>query len=220
MKHSKIISFLFALLAIGCDNTNDFDNGSCKFAPPESKFPVFPRAFCNECYFNLKVNNKEYSFAGNQFETYTTGVGLGWKPDRNILTGSTINSFFNFYFVSPPSDELLNSSIGLKTPLLEYSVINKLNETPPPVSVALGIYDYCKKFYEPITGDVTQSYHLVTKTELIQSYFMGSIGGSIEQYQKHIYYCYGELSATFLINAEKQVVTGTYKLKAEIWEKL
>jgi hypothetical protein len=200
----------------GCDNPTDFDNGPCKFAPPESKFPIFRS--CEECYFNLKFQNKEYFFAGNQLES--GGGGPGWRPERNILVQSKYNSFLSFYLVSPSSDELLNNSIGVKSALLESSAISKLNDSPPPVSVSLGIYNYCKTFFEPVTGDISQSYHLITKTELIQSSFMGSIGGSIEQYQNHIYYCYGEIKATFVINGENQIVTATYKVKAEIWEKL
>jgi hypothetical protein len=207
------------LLLTGCTKQN-VDYGPCKFAPPESKFPVFPGAYCNECYFNLNINNKEYSFAGNQFETYTTGSGPGWEPERNILVGDAFNSFFNFYFVSPPSDELLNNSIGVITPLLESTAIARLNYSPPPVSVALGIYNYCEDFFEPVPGDVTQSYHQLTKAEFIESYYLGSIDGSIEEYQKHNFYCYGEINATFWIDGEMQSATASYKVKVEIWEKL
>jgi hypothetical protein len=51
MKLSFIIILLFVTILNGCDNPTDFDNGPCKFAPPESKFPIFRS--CEECYFNI-----------------------------------------------------------------------------------------------------------------------------------------------------------------------
>lgn len=212
-----LLLLLLLALFIRCENAPDFDEGPCKFAPPESNFPINEKS-CKECFFNLKLNGKEYSFNGNQLEE--GGGGPGWKPERNILVQSKYNPFLSFFLVSPISEESLNNSIGVKTPLLESSAISKLNVPPPSVSVSFGIYNYCNTFFEPVTGDINQSYHSTTKTELIESSFMGSIGGSAEQYQKHVYYCYGAINATFLINGEKQIATATYKVKVEIWEKL
>lgn len=205
---------------MGCDNTIDFDKGPCKFAPPESKFPIFPATYCTECYFNLKFSDKEYSFAGSQLEAGGPGAGPGWSPDRNIQVQNTWNSFLSFYLVSPSSDELLSNSIGVKTPRLKLDTLSKLISAPPSVSASFGIYNYCNDFFEPITGDVSQSYNQLTDIELMESYYVGSIDGSIEQYQNHFFYCYGEITATFVINGEKQLVTATYKVRAQIWEEL
>ncbi|HET7178519.1 MAG TPA: hypothetical protein VFI14_02285 [Chryseosolibacter sp.] len=130
------------------------------------------------------------------------------------------NVFFSFYLVSPPSDEALSNSINVKTPLLKVDTLSRLEDYPPPVSVSFGIANYCKDFFEPITDDINQSYHQLTDIKLIESYYVGSIEGSIGEYQKHIYYCHGNIHATFIINGDPELVTATYKLTADIYEKL
>lgn len=217
MKLSHLLILLLLAVFVQCDNTPNFDKGPCKFAPPESNFTIFSGA-CEECFFNLIFDDKEYHFAGNQFED--EGGGPGWAPERNILVQSKHNAFLSFYLVSPASEELLNNSIGIKTPLLESASIANLDGPPPPVTASLGIFNYCKVFFEPITGDVNQSHHLITETEHIQSSYMGSIDGSIEKYQKHIYYCFGEIHSIFMINGEERSVVANYKIKMEIWEEL
>lgn len=205
-------------LIVGCDNTIDFDNGPCKFAPPESKFPVFPRAYCEECYLNLQFKGKEYSFAGNQFEGGSSSPIA--NSNNRIVFLQMQNAFLSFYLVSPSSDEELNNSINVKTPLINVTTLSNLVDFPPSVSASLGINNYCENFFEPITDNVSQSYNKLTDIEFIESYFVGSSEGSTDQYQLHIYYCYGVVNATFLIDGEKQLVTSNYKIRSLIYEKL
>ncbi len=218
MKLYYIYIFLFAIMFIGCDDTIDADQGPCKFPPSESNFPVFSSVACEECYFNLQFEGKEYSFAGNQFE-----VGSGAptnSSDTRIVYYQMHNAFLSFYLVSPPSDDELNNSINVKTPLLKETTLSNLSDHPPSVSASFGIKNYCQTFFEPITGSVSQSYNKLTAVELIDSYFVGNSEGSTEQYQLHIYYCYGELSGTFIIDGENQVITSNYKVRSFIYEKL
>jgi hypothetical protein len=217
MKLSYVFFFIF--LFIRCDNAIDVDYGPCKFAPPESKFPELLFAYCDECYFTLQFAGKKYSFVGKQLETIPSEIV--WEPpDKTNLIQLIRNSFLSFYFIAPATAELLNNSRGIKTPLLKLDTLSKLKSNgPPPVSASFGIYNYCKNLFEPI-GNINQSYHRLTDTELIESYFVGTIGDGIERYQKYIFYCSGELQATFIINGETQVATASYKVRAEIWEKL
>jgi hypothetical protein len=204
MKLSYGIILLFAILLIGCDNTIDFDNGPCKFAPPESNFPII--SSCEECFFNLNFQDKEYSFPGNKIASNVSG-------DYSQMN----NVFLSFYLVPPNSDEELNNSIDIKTPLLKVEAITKLNDSPPLVSVAFGIYNYCNDFFEPITDDVSQSFHQLTKVELVESY---PTEINFEPFQLFDFYLTGELQTTFIINGETQMVTAQYKVKSIIYEKL
>jgi len=80
------------------------------------------------------------------------------------------NVFFDFYLDLPDSDEELNGSIDVKTPLVEIESITKSIETPPVVSTAFGIYNYCKDLFEPVPYDINQSFNRLIKAELIESY--------------------------------------------------
>jgi hypothetical protein len=201
MKLTKIIVYLAVLLGFGCDNTTNFDNGFCKFAPPESNFPIIERS-CEECFFNLRFQDKEYSFLGNRI---STGVG----GDRSQM----INVFLSFYLVPPDSDEELYSSLDTKTPLVKTEVITKSADSLPLVSTAFGIYNYCNDFFEPVTNDVSKSYHRLIKAELIQSYSLGT-------HQFFFFELTGEINATFIINGEAQLVTSQYKVQSQVYEKL
>jgi hypothetical protein len=205
MKLSKMMIFILATSFIGCDNTNNFDNGPCKFAPPESKFPVFQRT-CEECYFNLNFQGKKYSFAGNQIPS---DAGGGYSQMNN--------AFLSFYLVSPNSDKELNNSVAIKTPLLKLENIKSLNNSPPLVTTAFGIYNYCNDFFEPITENINQSYHQLTKVEFLESYRTEI---NFEPFQLFSYYLTGELKTTFIINGETQIVTAQYRVKSIIYEKL
>lgn len=123
------------------------------------------------------------------------------------------NVFLFFYLVPPDSDEELNTSINVKTPLLKVEAITKLNDSPTLVSSAFGIYNYCHEFFESVTGDISQSYNRLTKTELIESYPVGTE-------QLFFFYLIGELQVTLIINGEAQLVTAEYKVKSRFYEKL
>lgn len=201
MKQSYLIIFLLTLLFGGCDNDINYDKGPCKFAPPESNFPII-EASCQECYFNLRFQGKEYLFPGNRI---SPAFGGGWSQMTNV--------FLFFYLVPPDSDEELNTSINVKTPLLKVEAITKLNDSPTLVSSAFGIYNYCHEFFESVTGDISQSYNRLTKTELIESYPVGTE-------QLFFFYLIGELQVTLIINGEAQLVTAEYKVKSRFYEKL
>lgn len=40
MRLSYLTIFISVLLLSGCDNDPIYDSGPCKFAPPESNFPI------------------------------------------------------------------------------------------------------------------------------------------------------------------------------------
>ena len=199
------LSYLLILLVafVQCDNTPDFDAGPCKFAPPDSKFPLVEQA-CEECYFNLRFQDKEYSFPGNRLSPAFCG---NWSQMTNV--------FLFFYLVPPDSDEELYSSIEIKTSLQQREAITKLDyeSRGPLVSTAFGIYNYCNNFFQPITDDLSQSYHQLTQAELIESYPVGDE-------QLFWFYLSGELHTTFIINGEAQLVTAHYKVKSRFYEKL
>lgn len=202
MKLSYIIIFPFLIVLNGCDNAVDFDKGPCKFAPPESNFPIIEQA-CKECFFNLKFQGKQYSFPGDRI-----------SPAFGGNLSQMYNVFFSFYLVPPDSDEELYNSVDIKSPLLRVEAITKLNTSRGPlVSTAFGIYNYCNDFFQPVTDDVSQSYHWLTKAELIESYSVGNE-------QLFFFYLIGELQATFTINGEVQIVTAEYKVKSRFYEKL
>ncbi|HMR56910.1 MAG TPA: hypothetical protein PKC10_06295 [Cyclobacteriaceae bacterium] len=197
---------LLLAVFVQCDNTPDFDKGPCKFAPPESNFPLTPGTFCEECYFNFEFQDREYSFTGNKLESsYVGDYSKMW------------NVFFDFYLDLPDSDEELNGSIDVKTPLVEIESITKSIETPPVVSTAFGIYNYCKDLFEPVPYDINQSFNRLIKAELIESY-PAEINS--EPHQSFLYYLNGELQATFNLNGETEVITAEYKVRCVVYEKL
>lgn len=206
MKLSSFPLLLLMVLFLRCDSTPDFDTGLCKFAPPESNFPVIEQS-CVECYFNLKFQGKQYSFPGNRI---SPAFGGNWSQMSNV--------FFFFYLVPPNSDEELNASIGVKTPLMKVETITKTeisNLTRPSlVSTAFGIYNYCNDFFQPLTDDIDKSYHRLTKAELIETYPVGN------NEQLFFFYLTGEFETTFIINGDAQSVTAEYKVKSRFYEKL
>lgn len=206
MKLSYIIIFPFLIVLNGCDNAVDFDKGPCKFAPPESNFPVIPGTFCEECFFNFNFQGKQYSFLGDKIESsYVGDYSKMW------------NVFFEFYLYPPDSDEELYSSIGVKTPLMKRKVVINGIGLPPLVSTAFGIYNYCNDFFEPITDDISQSYHRLTKAELIESY---PVEINFQPYQSYFFYLLGELQISIIINGETKVITAKYKVRSVVYEKL
>ncbi|MBL7877979.1 MAG: hypothetical protein JNL53_20100 [Cyclobacteriaceae bacterium] len=204
MKLSYLIISLLTLLFSGCDNNTEYDKGPCKFAPPESNFPIIEQS-CKECFFNLKFQGKQYSFPGNRI-----------SPAFGGNLSQMYNVFFSFYLVPPNSDEELNAGINVKTPLMKMEIITKLSNTPRPslVSTAFGIYNYCNEFFQPVTDDVVKSYHRLTKAELIETYPVGN------NEQLFFFYLTGEFETTFIINGEAQPVTAEYKVKSRFYEKL
>lgn len=102
----------------------------------------------------------------------------------------------------------------MKTPLLKVEAITKLNQSRGPlVSTAFGIYNYCNDFFQPITDDISQSYHQLTKADLIETYSVGSE-------QLFWFYLIGELQVTIIINGVPELVTANYKVKSRFYEKL
>lgn len=91
------------------------------------------------------------------------------------------------------------------------------DSSPSVVSVAMGIYNYCKDFFEPITGNVSQSWHRLIDVELIESH---PVELDSEPHQLNRFYSYGELEMTFLINSELQEASASYKIQTVIFEKL
>jgi len=205
MRLFYFLIFLLVTLLVQCDNTTDFDKGPCKFAPPESNFPLVDQS-CTECYFNLSFQGSRYVFQGNKI---FPSFGGDYSKMRN--------AFFDFYLDSPDSDEELNASIDVKTPIVKVENITKSTGTPPVVSTAFGIYNYCNDFFQPITDDVNRSFHRLTKSELIESY---TVKIDSEPHQLFIFYLTGEIHATIIINDETQVITAEYQLKSFIFEKL
>lgn len=210
--------YIFPLVLVGCSDSMDVSQGPCPFPPAESNFPVISGVYsCEECYFNIQFSGEEYSFAANQFERAPLPVGQ--TSDTTILAANSWNSFLSFFLVAPSSVEELYDNIGVKTPLLKVDTVSsrKLESFPPPVSAAFGIYNYCEDFFEPITGDVSQSYHQLTEVELIESY---PVERDSEPYQRNHFYSYGELEMIFLINGELQEATASYKIDVIIYERL
>jgi hypothetical protein len=206
MKLSYLTISLLTLLSSACEN-NNYDNGPCKFAPPESNFPIIEQS-CKECYFNLKLQGKQYSFPGNRIDS---GSGGNWSQMTNV--------FLFFYLVPPNSDEELYASIDVKTPLMKVETITEISYLTRPtrpsfVSTAFGIYNYCNDFFQPVTDDVGQSFHRLTKAELIETYPVGN------NEQLFFFYLTGEFETTFIINGEAQPVTAEYKVKSRFYEKL
>jgi hypothetical protein len=194
--------FIFFLLLTGCTNAPEYSQGPCPFPPAESNFPVFPEpgVYCKECYFNIEFRGEDYSFAGNQLKTSSRGIS------------EAHNSFLTFYLASSSSVKELYNSIGVKTPLSEVDIFyrRELESFRSSVSTAFGIYNYCKDFFEPITNDITKSYHLLTEVELIESV----------PHQRNYFYFYGELFMTFNIDEELQEALANYKIDAVIYERL
>lgn len=213
------ILYLILLVFTGCTNAPEYSQGPCPFPSAESNFPVIPGVYsCEECYFNIQFSGDEYSFAANQFER-TPSSPVGHSSDTTILAGRAWNSFLSFFVVIPSSVEELNNRIGVKTPLLMVETVSrrKLESFPPPVSAAFGIYNYCKDFFEPITGDVSQSWHQLTEVELRESY---PVERDSEPYQRNHFYTYGELEMIFLINGNLREATASYKIDVVFYEKL
>lgn len=202
------ISFIILAICTSCGQTDDIDYGPCKFAPAESKFPVVPTAFCEECYFELQVFGKQYSFTGNQFLE---------SPPWEINTIS--NAFLQFSIVVPVSMDSLNLGLGNTTPLLNWDSLPYSRTSSPPVSASFGIFNYCKDYFEPISN-INQSYHRLTHIDMIESYFVERVEANGDDYQFNRFYAYGELKATFNINGEIQVATGTYKIQIIVFEKI
>lgn len=205
MKAPWVLVLLLVYLLTGCGNDDGFGQKPCPFAPPESDFPIISN-ICEDCYFNIQFREQEYSFSGNQFTS----------PYFSDHTQAD-NAFLSFYLISPISVSELDQGIDVKTPLLEIDAIDNLTVQPPSVTVAFGIYNYCKDLFQPATNDVSQSYHQLTSTELIESY---PTALDNEPYQISFYYLIGELQATFNINGEEDLVTAEYKVKCQIYEKL
>ncbi len=206
MKLSYLLILLLLAVFVQCDNTLVFDKGLCKFAPPESNFPMIPGTFCEECFFNFTFEGKEYSFLGNKIESSYTGD-----------YSKTWNVVFDFYLDPPDSDEELNGSIDIKTPLVKVENITKSIGSPPVVSTAFGIYNYCNDFFQPITDDISLSFHRLTKIELIESY---PVEIDSEPHQSFFYYLIGELQLTIDINGKTEVITAEYKVRCGVYEKL
>lgn len=207
MKLPYFLILLGATLFVRCENDMDYDKEPCKFAPPESNFPIIPGAFCEECFFKIKLDDKDYYFSGNRIEVYYSGGD--YSQMKNV--------FFSLYLVPPDSNQKLQSSIDVKTPLLKTEAITKLTDSPPLVFTAFGINNYCNDFFQPITEDITKSYQRLTKAELIESY-PSKIGS--ETYQLYIYYLTGEIQATIIVNGDTQFITAEYRVKSLIYEKL
>lgn len=204
----KLRYFLLLFLAtffVRCDNTIDYDKGPCRFAPPESNFAIIEKS-CAECFFNLNFQGKQYSFPGNRI---SPSFGGDYSKMGNV--------FFDFYLDPPDSEVELNGSIDVQTPLVKVENITKSIGSPPVVSTAFGIYNYCKDFFQPITDDISLSFHRLTKSELIESY---PVEIDSEPYQLFIFYLNGELQATININGDTQLVTAEYQLKSFVYEKL
>lgn len=201
------LTFLYLILLVftGCTYDPDYSQGPCPFPPAESNFPVISWTYCEECYFNIQFRGEEYSFQENQLET------------RSIIRSEAHNSFFSFYFAHPSSVEELYNSIGVKIPLLKlYTIIYSEPDNFSPAGAAeFGIYNYCEDLFEPITGDVSQSWHQLTEVELIESYLVESDSGS---YRFNKFYGNGELEMTFLINGELEDATASYKIDLIIYE--
>lgn len=206
MKSSFFLILLLTAFSMNCENTLEYDKGPCKFAPPDSNFPIIPGAFCEECFFKLKFQGKEYSFSGNRIESYYVGD-----------YSQSINVFFNFYLDSPASNEALHGNVDVKSPLVKREVIINHTDSSMLLSSAFGIYNYCNVFFQPITDDIGQSYHRLTDIELIESY---PVEINSEPFQLFSFYLTGELHATFIINGEIQLITAEYKVKSSVYEKL
>lgn len=206
---TKKLVLLYLILPIigGCSDSLDVSQGPCPFPPGESNFPVISQTYCDECYFKIQFRGEEYFFQENQLET------------RSIIRSEAHNSFFSYYFAPPSSVEELYNSIGVKTPLLKiYTIIYSESDSFSPAGAAeFGMYNYCKDLFEPITGDVSQSWHQLTTVELIESYLVESDSGS---YQFNKFYSYGELEMTFLIDGVLEEATANYKLDVVLYEKL
>ena len=205
MKPPWIFVLLLVYLLAGCSKGDDFGQEPCPFAPLDSNFPEIETR-CDDCFFNLNFQDGAYQFSGNQIEL-----------DVYSYYSLSYNALLSFYLVSPSSVEHLNQGMNVKTPLLEIDAIDNLTVEPPAVTVAFGIYNYCKDFFQPVTNDVSQSYHQLIGTELIESY---PTELDNEPYQISFYYLTGELQATFNINGVKEIVTAEYKVKCQIYEKL
>lgn len=204
----KLYYFLIVLLIalfVKCDSTPNFNTEPCKFAPADSKFPLIDQS-CKECYFNLSFQGREYVFPGNKIFPSFAG---DFSKMRNV--------FFDFYLYPPDSDEKLNASIGVKTPIVKVESITKSTSPPLVVSTAFGIYNYCNDFYQPIADDMNRSFHRLTKSELIESY---PVKIDSEPHQLFIFYLTGEIHATIIINEETHMITAEYQLKSFIYEKL
>ncbi len=205
MKLSYSLILLLLAVFVQCDNAPGFDNGPCKFAPPNSNFPLIDKS-CEECYFNLTFQGKEYLFPGNKISPSFAG---DYSKMRNV--------FFDFYLDPPDSDEGLIAGIDVKTPLVKVEDITKAIGSPHVVSTAFGIYNYCNDFFQPITDDISQSFHRLTKADLIESY---PTEINSEPYQLFIFFLNGEVQATIIVDGDTQLVTAEYQLKSFVYEKL
>jgi len=205
----RLSYFLILLLSftfVQCNNTPDFEKGPCKFAPPDSNFPVIDQS-CEECYFKLSFRDKEYLFPGNKI---APSFGFDYSHMSNV--------FFTFYLDQPDSNEKLSGSIDVKTPLVKIEDITKSIASPPVVSTAFGIYNYCKDLFEPIPYDTSQSYHRLTRAELFFESDPFEINS--ELYKTSYYYLNGELHTTFNLNGETEVITAEYKVKCFVYQKI
>lgn len=207
----KIIIFLCIIFISlsGCEDTSKASQEPCPFPPAESNFPVFPEpsAFCKECFFNIEFLEQEYTFEGNQLEISWTGLS------------EAHNSFFSFYFAPPSTLDDLYNNIGVSMPFLQlYTLLSSNSDSNFSAGTTeLGIYNYCKDLFEPITGDVNQSYHQITQVELIESY---PVEIDSIQHKLSIFYFYGELTMTFIVNDEVKEAKANYKLLGSIEEKI
>lgn len=83
---------------------------------------------------------------------------------------------------------------------------------PPPTTVALRLFNYCNDIFEANNTSINQSFHRLTKVELIESYRVGS-------YLLSFFYCYGEIESPYMMNGQPELIKATYKIRVEVYER-
>lgn len=216
----RISLFCTMLSFYGCQDEIEVDRGPCKFAPVSSNFAEVEYSYCQDCYVKIQFMGDEYFFEEDQIDF--TPSGFVWNSDNTNIISTAENAFFQLNIASPFSPVVLNDNIGIKTPLLNRESLATLgNDVPPPVSASFGIYNYCKDFFES-SGNVNESFNLLTDVELLESYEVqiGEDESSFHPYQRSLFNCSGELQGSFIINGETHIITANYKLNMEIYERL
>jgi hypothetical protein len=200
MSWQNLLSAVFLVGIVGCSDTIKIDPDPCRFAPPQSKFPVLNNDYysCTECFLSITIRKDIYRFEGNQvgkslffgdFEFYNPGLFMmimKRPKDARALLDSK-GQYVNFV----TADELRNK------------------EDVKPLATFLQLEDYCEKRYslvttvDPFSGKDLYHRILDVKVAAINTQSQGYLGD---------FYITGEFVSYINVEGEELPVNGNYKL--------
>jgi hypothetical protein len=220
-KMKRYYSFvLLVALFIQCEEKVDYIK-KCPFAPPESNWSsVSPCGSdncnydCSECELKVNFRGKNYVFKGNQLDrSYMI------KCQNNTNCYSSVewynNPFMTFLMVIPEKKEEFLDKVGVKTALVRYDSLIKLDR--PPFETSLRIQDYCSTYFEPNTGQpVEESYHVMNTATLADSLTWDTDTDKTQV--EYSYLCTGEFRTNIDIDGNSEPLNATYKIEYRVIE--